>query len=68
MGAGFLDIETMVRKRQSETGLERLRQRIKSTVKQMIELAAIPAIEEPRAPTQELRDLMARHDSLVEGD
>jgi hypothetical protein len=41
MGAGFLDIETMVRKLQSETRSERLEQRIKPTMKQMIELAAM---------------------------
>jgi uncharacterized protein (DUF1778 family) len=107
MGAGFLDIETMVRELQSETRSERLEQRIKPTMKQMIELAAMltgtdtsefvtmaafqaaieriremrriqltaeqaatffAAIEKPRPPTQELRDLMARHDSLVEED
>jgi uncharacterized protein (DUF1778 family) len=41
MGAGFLDIETMVRELQSEIRSERLEQRIKPTMKQMIELAAM---------------------------
>lgn len=41
MGAGFLDIETMVRKLQAKTRSERLEQRIKPTVNQMIELAAM---------------------------
>jgi len=41
MGTGFLDIETIVRELQSEIRSERLEQRIKPTMKQIIELAAM---------------------------
>jgi uncharacterized protein (DUF1778 family) len=97
----------MVRELQGEIRSEWLEQRVKPTMKQIIELAAtlagtdtsefvtmaafqaaieriggmrrmqltgeqaakfFTAIENPRAPTQELRDLLAKHDSLIEDD
>jgi len=100
-----LDMDSVIDELRRETRSERLEQRVKPTMKQVIELAAtlagtdtsefvtmaafqaaierigglhrlrlsadqaetfFAALDEPRAPTAELRQLMAKHDALVE--